>query len=115
MTLSNFAAYMAQMTIVVIACAAIPRLLGLRSPAVQYLFWRIVLVVGLALPLLQPRQPLFVSHTATAVPVTAPAAPAAGPVAVAPVAEKVYSLPFDMVSRARSCSSRAACFVSCGS
>ena len=57
MTAANVLAYAAQVTIVVIVCAGLPRLLRLRSPAVQYAFWRMVLLVCLLLPILQPWQP----------------------------------------------------------
>ena len=36
MTASNLLAYAAQVTIIVLACAGLPRLLRLRSPTVQY-------------------------------------------------------------------------------
>ena len=54
MTAANFIAYAAQVAIVVSLCAGLPRVLGLRAPVVHYLFWRLVLLVCLALPLLQP-------------------------------------------------------------
>jgi TonB family protein len=54
MTAANFIAYAAQVAIVVALCAGLPRVLGLRAPGVQYVFWRLVLAVCLALPLLQP-------------------------------------------------------------
>ena len=54
MTAANFIAYMLQVAIVVLVCAGLPRLLGLRAPGVQYVFWRLVLLVCMALPLLQP-------------------------------------------------------------
>lgn len=54
MTAANFVAYAAQVTIVVLACAGLPRLLGLRAPGPQYAFWRMVLGVCLLLPILQP-------------------------------------------------------------
>ena len=57
MTAVNFLAYAAQVTIIVVLCAGLPRLLRLRSPAVQYVFWRALLVVCLALPIVQPWQP----------------------------------------------------------
>ena len=57
MTPANFVAYCVQITIVVALCAGLPRILGLRSPGVQYAFWRLVLAVCLALPLLQPWRP----------------------------------------------------------
>jgi TonB family protein len=54
MTAANFVAYAAQVTIVVLACAGLPRLLGLRAPGPQYAFWRMVLAVCLLLPMVQP-------------------------------------------------------------
>src|SRR3954471_23801205 len=57
MSAANFLAYFAQITIVVVACAGVPRLLGLRSPVVHYAFWRTVLAVCIALPLVQPWRP----------------------------------------------------------
>jgi TonB family protein len=56
MTAANALAYAAQVTIVVLACAGLPRLLRLRAPGPQYAFWRTVLVVCLLLPILQPWQ-----------------------------------------------------------
>src|SRR4029077_14409592 len=40
MSAANFLAYCTQITVVVAACAGLPRLLGLRSPGVHYAFWR---------------------------------------------------------------------------
>jgi TonB family protein len=57
MTAANAVAYIAQVTIVVAVCAGLPRLLGLRSPGIQYAFWRMVLLVCLLLPIVQPWQP----------------------------------------------------------
>jgi TonB family protein len=57
MTAANFAAYAAQIALVVALCAGLPRLLQLRAPGVHYVFWRVVLVVCLALPLVQPWRP----------------------------------------------------------
>jgi TonB family protein len=57
MTAPNFLAYAAQVMIVVLACAGLPRLLGLRAPGPQYAFWRTVLAVCLLLPAVQPWHP----------------------------------------------------------
>jgi TonB family protein len=54
MSPANFAAWFAQVAVLVALCAGLPRLLGLRSPIAQYAFWRALLVVCLALPLVQP-------------------------------------------------------------
>src|SRR6478735_831864 len=40
MTGPNLVAYAVQVAIIVLVCAGLPRLLGLRSPGVQYAFWR---------------------------------------------------------------------------
>src|SRR4029079_18576143 len=90
MTAANVLAWCAQIAVVVIACAGLPRLLGVRSPGVQYAFWRTVLAVCLARPLLQPwRAHEMVFVPAPAPPVGASAGPApampAGPAQTAPV------------------------------
>src|SRR5579871_3546678 len=56
MTAANFVSYSAQLALLVLACSVLPRVLGLRSPSVQYLFWRALLVVCLVLPLVEPWQ-----------------------------------------------------------
>jgi TonB family protein len=56
MTAANFLAYVAQVTLIVLVCAGLPRLLKLRSPGVQYAFWRTLLVICLLLPIVQPWQ-----------------------------------------------------------
>lgn len=56
MTAVNFLAYAAQVTIVVVVCAGLPWLLRLRSPGLQYAFWRTLLVLCLVLPIVQPWQ-----------------------------------------------------------
>src|SRR3954449_4306457 len=55
MSPANLLAYLAQIALVVVVCAGVPRLAGLRAPSVQYGFWRIVLLACLALPFVQPR------------------------------------------------------------
>ncbi|HET7697358.1 MAG TPA: M56 family metallopeptidase [Vicinamibacterales bacterium] len=77
MVAANFIAYVAQVALVVFVCAGLPRVLGLRAAGVHYAFWRLVLLVCLALPLVQPWRP----HEMTFVP---DGAGAAG-VATAPV------------------------------
>lgn len=56
MTAANLLAYVSQVTLIVLVCAGLPRLVGLRSPGVQYAFWRTLLVVCLLLPIAQPWQ-----------------------------------------------------------
>ena len=90
MTADNFVAYAAQLTIVVLACAGLPRLLGLRAPGPQYAFWRTVLAVCLLLPIVQPWRPHVMEFVpapdqGTAFPSAAP--PAAAP--PAPVASAI--------------------------
>ena len=54
MTAGNFLAYSLQIALLIALCAGLPRLIGLRAPGVQHVFWRTVLVVCLLLPLVQP-------------------------------------------------------------
>src|SRR5579859_1752883 len=54
MTAVNLVSYSAQIAVLVLACAALPRVLGLRSPGIQYLFWRALFAICVLLPLLQP-------------------------------------------------------------
>lgn len=95
MTVANFLAYAAQVGVIVIVCAGLPRLLGLRAPAVQYVFWRVVLLVCLALPFVQPWRSfdLPAVSAGTAAPAATGAMPAAmsAPFAVPPAAD----VPFD--------------------
>jgi TonB family protein len=56
MSETNLVAYAAQVAIIVLVCAGLPRVLKLRSPGVQYAFWRTLLLVCLMLPFVQPRQ-----------------------------------------------------------
>jgi hypothetical protein len=58
MTAANALAYAGQVSLVVLACAGLPRLLGLRAPGLQYAFWRTVLAVCLLLPFAQPWKPV---------------------------------------------------------
>jgi TonB family protein len=82
MSAANFLAYCAQITVVILACAWVPHLLGLRSPAVHYAFWRTVLAVCVALPLLQPWRPhemVFVPSPVQPPPIARAAAPPGNP------------------------------------
>ncbi|HEX6465036.1 MAG TPA: M56 family metallopeptidase [Vicinamibacterales bacterium] len=54
MTISNLVSYSAQVAVLIVACAALPRALRVRSPGLQYLFWRVLLVTCVFLPLVQP-------------------------------------------------------------
>jgi TonB family protein len=67
MTWANLVSYSAQLAILVLGCAALPRMLRLRSPRLHYLFWRALLVLCLVLPIVEPwqtRKVTFVSATA---------------------------------------------------
>ena len=70
MTAANLVSYSAQIAVLVLACAALPRVLGLRSPGIQYLFWRTLFVICVLLPLLQPWRHELMAFVA------APSAPA---------------------------------------
>ena len=50
----NVLAYCAQAAVLILVCAGLPRVLRLTAPTAQYVFWRLLLLVCLALPLLQP-------------------------------------------------------------
>jgi TonB family protein len=89
MTAANVVAYAAQVAIVVVICAGLPRLLRLRAPGVQYVFWRVVLAVCLTLPVLQPWRPRDVR----AQPASRPSATAAAVVAAAPGSQPASPLP----------------------
>ena len=98
MNATNLLAYAAQVTLVVLACAGLPRLLGLRAPGPQYAFWRLVLAVCVLLPLLQPWQPaemIFVPRPGSGGPVSSLPPPALAPAAAAPSTE------FDWVAAAQ--------------
>ena len=67
MTAANFLSYSLQIAVLIALCAGLPRLIGLRAPGVQHLFWRTVLLVCLLLPLVQPWQPLTIGETVNVV------------------------------------------------
>jgi protein TonB len=79
MTAADAVAYCAQVAVIVLACAGLPRLVGLRSAMLQHVFWRLVLAVCLLLPVVEPRVP----HEMVFVP--APAGAVVPPAATAPV------------------------------
>ena len=56
MTAGNLVSYSAQIAILVLACGAFPRALRLRSPGLQYVFWRALLALCLLLPMIEPWQ-----------------------------------------------------------
>ena len=95
MTAANVFAYVAQVAVVVVLCAGLPRLLGLRAPGVQYAFWRVVLVVCLMLPLVQPWRPPIAAQLEVVA--TVASAPAAGGPPVARRAPAVPVAPFDWI------------------
>src|SRR5262245_36666369 len=57
MTPANAVAACAQIAFLVAVCAPLPRMVDLRSPGVQYVFWRVLLAASLLLPILAPRRP----------------------------------------------------------
>jgi TonB family protein len=84
MTPENLVSYSAQVAILVMVCAALPRALGLRSPGLQYVFWRLLLGVCLLLPIAEPwrhEEMAFVAAPAAAVP---PGGVAGAPAAIVP-------------------------------
>ena len=84
MTAANAIAWFSQIALLVGACAALPRLVGLRSATLQHVFWRAVLALCLVLPVVEPKQPHQVRFVAAGA--QAPAASAAHDTAAAPPA-----------------------------
>ena len=87
---ANLLAYCAQITLLILLCAGLPRLLRLSSPTAQHVFWRLLLLVCLALPLLQPWRVPVTTRLASAIPVAAavgatPAVPEGNSPALLPV------------------------------
>ena len=95
MTLANFVAYMAQIAVIVLVCAGAPRLLGLRSPVVQYTFWRCVLLLCLALPLIQPWNAVIATSAPALAAAVAPETRVTNGVASIPAAPPIDVLSFD--------------------
>ena len=92
---ANFLAYCAQITLLIVLCAGLPRLIRLSAPVAQYAFWRVLLVVCLALPALQPWRTQFATLAARLV----PAAPAAGGGAsTIAFSSEAVTFPFDVVA-----------------
>ena len=96
MTAANVVAYVAQVAIVVLVCAGLPRLLGLRAPGVQYLFWRMVLLVCLTLPLVQPWRPVEIRAAADTRTASAAATPVVTPAGIPRPAPSPRA-PFDWI------------------
>ena len=63
---ANFLAYSAQLGVLIVACAGLPWLLRLSAPTVQHAFWRTLLAVCLALPLIQPWRPATTTRSSSA-------------------------------------------------
>jgi TonB family protein len=99
MNAPNLVAYAAQVTVVVLACAGLPRLLGLRSPGVQYAFWRTLLVLCVLLPIVQPWRPTEMAFVLG--PIQPSPAVTAGPPALPPGAGATALAAFDWVAAAR--------------
>ena len=74
LALANIVAWVVQTTILVAVAIAAIRLLRLDAPAVRYHFLRVLLVVCLALPFLQPRVEPVASRQQAAVTTSAPSA-----------------------------------------
>jgi TonB family protein len=55
-TLLNLLAWWSQIALLVVAAAALPRLLKVVDPDVRHLYWRVLLVLCLTLPLIEPWQ-----------------------------------------------------------
>lgn len=62
MAAQNLFAYSAQVMLLVLVCAGLPRLLRLSAPALQLVFWRTLLALCVLLPLVQPWRSLAVER-----------------------------------------------------
>jgi TonB family protein len=77
LSLSNLAAYSAQLAILVMAATAVVALLRLRAPLSSLRFWQAILAVAVVLPLVQPRVEVERSAVASSVTLVSETAPAA--------------------------------------
>ena len=91
---ANLLAYCAQITLLILLCAGLPRLIRLSSPVVQHAFWRLLLVVCLALPLLQPWR----TQVATLVARLVPSSPSSNGASELSFSSVAVTLPFDVVA-----------------
>jgi beta-lactamase regulating signal transducer with metallopeptidase domain len=88
--LSNLIAWSVQAGLLALVAAIVTRLISIDAPAVRYAWWRAVLLLGLALPIVQPWQPpglppaLLVADAAPPAPVVAYAAAGTGRVSAPP-------------------------------
>jgi TonB family protein len=96
--LSNLAAWAVQVGLLTLAAAAVTRVLHIDAPAVRYGWWRAVLAVCLALPVIQPWRPPVSVESATFVtqatpPVTVLPGASAGTVSGSPTAVRSTAIP----------------------
>ena len=92
---ADLIAYCAQITLLILLCAGLPRLIRLSSPVAQHAFWRLLLAVCLTLPLLQPWR----TQVATLVARFVPAAEAANAGASGRAfSSMAVTVPFDIVA-----------------
>jgi len=94
-TAANLLAYCAQITLLIVLCAGLPRLMRLPSPVVQHTFWRLLLLVCLALPLLQPWRTQVATLVARLVPAVDASGTAQSGIAFSSMA---VTIPFDIVA-----------------
>jgi TonB family protein len=92
---ANLLAYCAQITLLILLCAGLPRLIRLSSPVTQHAFWRLLLVTCLALPVLQPWRTQFASLTARLVPAASAAGAGASTLSFSSTA---VTVPFDIIA-----------------
>ena len=89
----NLAAWSLQVAVLTLAAAALACLIRIDAPAVRYMWWRVVLLACLALPLVQPWQPLHLAPVDPTTAQEAPVAPPAGAVLVSSPAAPPPSAP----------------------
>src|SRR3954471_7731957 len=91
---ANVLAYCAQVTALILLCAGLPRLLRFTSPSAQHAFWRLLLLVCVALPLVQPWRTQVVTLVSALA--SLPPADSAAPAGFS-FSSIAVTLPFDVV------------------
>ena len=93
MTLANLFQWCIQVGLITLAAAAVLRMIRIEAPVLRHGFWRVLLAIGLVLPIVQPWRPAPALRTDSlaAVIASAPSGAATAPVAAAgPSASHVF-------------------------
>src|SRR5262245_27246427 len=78
MTLANLVQWCIQVGLITLAAAIVLRMIRIEAPVLRHGFWRVLLAIGLVLPILQPWAPATppLTNTVDAAIVSAPSATA---------------------------------------